>query len=117
MDGPKPILTLEPLLDAVRPILSDLPHLQAVFVVGGSDPAGHTCSAELAASDLAPVAHTSPDETAFWLYSSGSTGAPKGVRHVHTSPAYVADTYGRNVLGIRHDDICFSAAKLPNTPV
>jgi 4-hydroxybenzoate-CoA ligase len=34
------------------------------------------------------------------------------VLHVHTSPMYVAENYGKGVLGIEHDDICFSAAKL-----
>jgi 4-hydroxybenzoate-CoA ligase len=58
-----------------------------------------------------PTTDTSPDETAFWLYSSGSTGAPKGVRHVHSSLRFTADTYGAQVLGIRPDDIMFSAAK------
>jgi 4-hydroxybenzoate-CoA ligase len=58
-----------------------------------------------------PTAEASPDEVAFWLYSSGSTGAPKGVRHVHASLRVTADTYGAQVLGIRPDDLMFSAAK------
>jgi benzoate-CoA ligase family protein len=53
----------------------------------------------------------SPDEVAFWLYYSGSTGAPKGVRHVHASLRQTADTYGAQVLGIGPDDLMFSVAK------
>src|SRR4051794_36914304 len=57
-------------------------------------------------------AECSPDEIAFWLYSSGSTGAPKGVRHVHSSLRATAETYGAQVLGIQPGDLMFSAAKL-----
>jgi benzoate-CoA ligase len=57
-------------------------------------------------------ADTGRDEPAFWLYSSGSTGRPKGTVHSHANPYWTAQLYGRGVLGIREDDICFSAAKL-----
>jgi len=57
-------------------------------------------------------APTVADDIAFWLYSSGSTGNPKGTRHVHTSLIYTARTYGAQILGITPDDVCFSAAKL-----
>jgi 4-hydroxybenzoate-CoA ligase len=54
----------------------------------------------------------SPDEVAFWLYSSGSTGMPKGVRHVHSSLKATADTYAASVLELQPADVVFSAAKL-----
>lgn len=57
-------------------------------------------------------ADTAGDDIAFWLYSSGSTGKPKGTVHTHANLYWTAETYGRHVLGIREDDIAFSAAKL-----
>ncbi|MGH1360470.1 MAG: benzoate-CoA ligase family protein [Burkholderiaceae bacterium] len=57
-------------------------------------------------------AQTSPDEACFWLYSSGSTGQPKGTVHIHSSLIYTAELYAVPVLGIKTDDVVFSAAKL-----
>ena len=52
------------------------------------------------------------DSPAFWLYTSGTTGRPKAAMHRHGSVARVCETYARQVLGIRQDDRCYSAAKL-----
>ena len=105
-----------PLLEAVRPALGDLPHLREMFVIGadpgnGGDPAWHDFAAELAASGPVPAVEAGLDDCAFWLYSSGSTGQPKGVRHVHSSMRGSAETYGAQVLGIREDDVVFSAGQ------
>ena len=64
------------------------------------------------AGDSLQPAATTGDDACFWLYSSGSTGAPKGTVHVHSSMIQTAELYGRPVLGIREDDVVFSAAKL-----
>ena len=58
------------------------------------------------------AADTCSDETAFWLYSSGSTGMPKGARHVHSSLMETARLCGQGCLGVREDDLVYSAAKL-----
>ena len=60
----------------------------------------------------APLAATREDSPAFWLYSSGTTGMPKGVMHRHASLQATADTYARSILNIGPDDRCLSVAKL-----
>jgi 4-hydroxybenzoate-CoA ligase len=63
-------------------------------------------------SDDVFIVPTISDEVAFWLYTSGSTGEPKGVKHVHSSLMATAKLMGQGVLGIREDDVVLSAAKL-----
>jgi 4-hydroxybenzoate-CoA ligase len=103
----------EALLPVVKDIVGRMPDLEHV-IVSGNDGHGHKkLSDELAGeSDSFATAATHEDEPAFWLYSSGSTGMPKGVRHPHSNLAATADTYARQVLGIREDDVGLSAAKL-----
>ena len=103
----------EALLPVVKDMLGRMGDLEHV-VVSGKDGHGYKRLAdELAAErDTFATAATHPDEPAFWLYSSGSTGMPKGVRHLHANLAATAETYAKQVLGIREDDVCLSAAKL-----
>src|SRR3982075_3835477 len=103
----------EALLPVVKDMLGRMQDLDHV-IVAGKDAHGHKkLSDELASeSDTFATVATHADEPAFWLYSSGSTGMPKGVRHLHANLAATADTYARQVLGIREDDVGLSAAKL-----
>jgi benzoate-CoA ligase len=61
---------------------------------------------------LTQAANTSGDDPGFWLYSSGSTGRPKGTVHSHANPYWTCELYGKRVLKLSQQDVCFSAAKL-----
>jgi benzoate-CoA ligase family protein len=63
-------------------------------------------------AETGPADHVTEDSPALWLYTSGTTGTPKAAMHRHGSIRFVAEAYGRDVLGIGRDDRCFSAAKL-----
>ena len=110
----KALIVAAPLLPVVQPILAKLPSLAHLIVAGGeAPPGGFTLAKELEAQPATfQTVDTFADEVAFWLYTSGSTGLPKGVRHVHTSAMETARLYGQGVLGISADDVVFSAAKL-----
>ena len=76
-------------------------------------PGRHRLSDLLAgASPHLDPAPTTRDDVAFWLYTSGSTGTPKGSMHLHRDLVVTAVHYGVGTLGIREDDLVYSAAKL-----
>lgn len=81
-----------------------------ILLVEGGERSLQTLLAQ-AAAELAPAAATAEDDC-FWLYSSGSTGSPKGAVHRHRDMVVTSHFYGVEVLGIREEDVCFSAAKL-----
>jgi 4-hydroxybenzoate-CoA ligase len=109
------------LAKTILPVLDRLPHLRLIVIAGGNadDKALFGKRPVLTLEELlaagTPEVFTAPtlsDEVAFWLYSSGSTGDPKGTRHIHSSIMATCKLYAQDVLGMREDDIVYSAAKL-----
>lgn len=102
------------LLESIDPVRSQLTFLEHVVIVDGDAPQtdipfdAWICGQ----SDALEPAPTTSCDACFWLYSSGSTGSPKGTVHLQHDIVYAAETYGKQVLKIKESDVCFSAAKL-----
>ena len=99
-----------------------LPRLEHVIIVGpssakaseGKPPPG-AIDFDTMLAESSPALEPEPthrDAMAFWLYSSGSTGGPKGCVHLQHDMYVCAEAYAKGVLGMRESDRCFSAAKL-----
>jgi benzoate-CoA ligase family protein len=100
----------------IKHILPQLKYLRHVVVIGLEEPETATIHdfdkwVERASSNL-EAAETSKDDVAFWLYSSGSTGFPKGCVHLQHDMVYCTEYYAKPILGIQENDITFSSAKL-----
>jgi len=109
----KAVFVSTALLPTVQEAAKDLPNVKEIVVVGGGPASVPRLDALLAAENEGSApARTSADEVAYWLYSSGTTGMPKGTMHVHSTPMNIARTSGQVRIGIREDDVIFSAAKL-----
>lgn len=76
---------------------------------GGDD--ALTARARDALPELRAVAARADDDC-FWLYSSGTTGQPKGVVHAHRDIVVTCRHYAQETLGAQEDDVFFSVPRL-----
>lgn len=109
----KMIFVSEDLLHLITGIKGDLYYLRDIVIVSEQDGAWVPFKQKYRqASDALKPALTTRDDVGFWLYSSGSTGSPKGAVHSQYDMVVSAKNYARGVLGLREDDIIYSGARL-----
>ena len=103
----------------------DANYLRAVLVVGqekederGSEspqsqlnwaPFG---AAVMSSSDECTPADTHRDDIAIWLFTSGSTGHPKGAVHLQHDLPFNTEVYAKRTLGVNEQDLTVSVPKL-----
>jgi benzoate-CoA ligase family protein len=99
--------------EKVRDALKGASETVEIVLTNGREEGAHILEdlLESGEDELSP-AGTHKDDPAFWLYSSGSTGNPKGVVHLQHDIDYTCETYARHVLEIDESDRCFSTTKL-----
>ena len=107
----KAVIAGEKDADTIRSALGDNPRVKFFEVDRGLDNSG-IGERILRSGKLETPPATVADEVAFWLYSSGSTGRAKGVRHLHRNVLVTIECFARKVLGLGPEDKVFSAAKL-----
>ena len=111
---PKAVVVAPDHVATVEAARERLPLAPTAWVAGRDDaPDGFASFDAALASEHGdcPLAPTTLDDMALFQYTSGSTGAPKGVVHLHRGLLALPSTFGAR-LGLREDDRCFSAAKL-----
>ena len=107
------LIVHESSLSEVEPIWDQSRYLKNVIVIG--NPRGKALSYNALiskASGILEAEPTSRDDVVMWNYTSGSTGNPKGAVHLQHDLITVTDLFAKPVLGMREDDLCFSASKL-----
>lgn len=107
------IAVSQELLPLVNQIKGDLHYLRDLVVISETEGAHIPFRQKYKhAPSTIKTEATTRDDAGFWIYSSGSTGSPKGAVHSQYDMVVTSQAFAQNVLGLTEDDICFSAARL-----
>jgi acyl-coenzyme A synthetase/AMP-(fatty) acid ligase len=91
-----------------RDVVGDLGDSEVIAATGVSD----SFESLVATSpDTAEPVPTAADDEAFWLFSSGTTGRPKGIVHSHRNAAHASKIL-REVLALDHHAVVLASSKL-----